>query len=344
MSNFTGTRGVSARSYRPEQEVCPTCWHFLKRSHIRWRKQLTFSSGLETVISWAYRCPNPECEGVDRLYTSMAAERLHLKHRRYSRELVVKVGYHRFWQHQTMYEIHEWLTQDLQLAISKRQVLNLIADFLALLRAGQAAKIRLQLGPLKKLGISIDGMQPEKGNKSLYLVREVETGITLAAENLDEGSNDILSARLLEPIKNLAQELGLSWRGVVSDAQESIRLAVANSLPDVPHQVCQFHCLRDAGKMTFETDRRVKTQLKMSFRRAISRLQKRLQALPTSDPGRAVLLDYAEAIHSTLLQGGVAPFDLGGLKVFVALDDLAASLTRCQKKATMLSYSACSMS
>jgi hypothetical protein len=45
-------------------------------------------------------------------------------------------------------------------------------------------------------------------------------------------------------------------------------------------------------------------------------------------------LDYAVALQSTLLEGGVAPFELGGLKVFDALADLEASLLRCQKKAT----------
>lgn len=57
----------------------------------------------------------------------------------------MKVGYRRFWYHQTIYEIHAWLTQDLDLVVSARQVANLIADFLALLHAVQPSKVRAAL-------------------------------------------------------------------------------------------------------------------------------------------------------------------------------------------------------
>jgi len=47
--------------------------------------------------------------------------------------------------------------------------------------------------------------------------------------------------------------------GTISDAQTSERLAVQELWPDVPHQVCQFHVLRDASKTAFEADKQVKT-------------------------------------------------------------------------------------
>jgi hypothetical protein len=274
------------------------------------------------------------------VYISTQAETIHLKFRRYSRELTVKIGYRRFWKHQTMYEIFDWLTQDLLLDVSKRQVLNLIGDFLALLRAAQPPKIRQRLKPLQSLIIGMDGMQPEKGNKCLYIVREIQTDTTLMAESLAESSNTVIGARIFDPLKALADELGLRWQGVVSDAQESIRLAVAHSLQDVPHQACQSHCLRDAGKLTFEADRSMKTQLKAAFRQPIERFQKRIRAWPESDGCRAVLIDYAAAVHTNLLEGGVAPFELGGVRVFEALDELAASLARCQKKEITSFYAA----
>jgi len=36
--------------------------------------------------------------------------------------------------------------------------------------------------------------------------------------------------------------------GTISDAQESELLALEQLWPEVPHQVCQFHALRDASK------------------------------------------------------------------------------------------------
>ena len=287
------------------------------------------------VTSWGYGCLNPDCPEAEQVYRSDEAERLHLKKRQFGREVIVQVGYHRFWYHQTMYEIHDWLTEDLGVTISPRQVLNLIADFLALLRAAQPAKVRAQLKGLKGLLIGLDGMQPEKGNACLYIVRELQLGLTLLAENLDESSDPTIRGRLLEPLKKLAQELGLSWQGVVSDAQDSIRTAVAKELPGVPHQACQSHCLRKAGELAFNADRTMKKGLKATFRQRLRRVEQRIDRLPETDPYRPVLADYADAMRSTLLVGGVAPFELGGVQVFDDLTALAGSLAHCQKKGIM---------
>lgn len=325
-------------SYRPEQRVCPACQRKLKRDHIVWRKYMIFSTGAQFVTSWAYRCSGADCPEAKQIYRSAQAEKLHLRQRRFSRELIVRIGYQRFWHHQTMYEIHDWLTQDLDLTICEREVGNLIIDFLALLKAAQAAKIEQKLSSMKRLIVGIDGMQPEKGNDCLYIVRELQCGVTLLAENLEESSQAALCQFIFEPLKELAKEFRLTWGGVVSDAQETLRLATAQSLKSVPHQACQSHCLRDAGKLTFEADRTMKKEIKASVRQALLRLRKRIQGLPTGDPFRPVLLDYVAAFRSILLEGGIAPFELGGLRVFDALEDLASSVSRCQKKVITSCY------
>ncbi len=71
-----------------------------------------------------------------------------------------------------------------------------MADFLALLSAAQPAKIRRKLNSLKDLSIGVDGMQPEKGNDCLYIVRELQCGVTLLAENLEESTQDALCERI----------------------------------------------------------------------------------------------------------------------------------------------------
>lgn len=325
-------------AYRPEQEVCPLCQGKLRRSHIVWRKALIFSSGSQQVTSWAYRCPTSACANAQEDFRSVQAEKLHLRQRRFSRELIVRIGYQHFWQHQTMYEIHAWLTQDLQVAICARQVANLLADFLALLGAAQPAQIRRKLKGVSGLLIGVDGMQPEKGNDCLYIVRELPSGTTLLAKHLTESTQTALCEQVFAPLTELAQALGVGWQGVVSDAQETLRLAIAHSLPGVAHQACQAHCLRAAGQLTFEADRATKKQLKACFRRSLPRLRKRVQLLPPTDPFRPILLDYVQALRSLLLEGGVAPFELGGVNIFGALEALAASVSRCQKKAITHSY------
>lgn len=340
MPNLTNASKTPKTYYRPEQTLCPVCHSVLKRDHILWHKQVSFSTGTKMLVSWAYRCPQESCPGSKNDFRSQKAEAIHLKYRRFSRELVVRIGFRHFWQHQTMYEVHDWLAQDLHLAICPREVANLLGDFLALLSAAQPAKIRHKFNPLKGLILGIDGMQPEKGNGCLYIVRELQCGVTLLAVSLEESSQDALRERIFEPLKDLAMEFGLAWHGIVSDAQETIQLAVAQSLPGVPHQACQSHCLRDAGKLTFEADRAMKTDLKASFRHALPRLRRRIQALPVEDPFRTVLLEYARVLRSLLLEGGVAPFELGGIRIYDALEDLQASVVRCQKKALTSCYAA----
>src|SRR3712207_21677 len=90
--------------------------------------------------------------------------------------------------------------------------------------------------------IAIDGIQPDKGNETVYLVRDVLTGRLLAAENVRVSSSEVIQA-LLAPVV----ALHLPVLGAISDAQESLCQAIAALWPDIPHQLCQFHYLREAG-------------------------------------------------------------------------------------------------
>jgi hypothetical protein len=335
------------RYYRPEWRSCPTCGAVLKRHHILWRKRLVLLTGREYVTSWGYRCSNPGCRAREILHRSIQAEQLHLGRGQFGRDVVVQVGHWRFWQHMTVTEIHDRLVNDLRLPICEREVLNLLGDFLALLRAAQPAKIivlRPQLAELGGLVVSIDGMQPEKGHLCLYVLREPRMGLTLSAENLEDSGAAMIQQALLKPLQALAHQLALPILGIVSDAQESIRLAVQTTLPGIPHHCCHFHCLRDAGTLTFEADRHMKTALKQRMRSPLGHLEASIGRLPADDRWRPILADYAAAIHSTLLEGGVAPFELGGVRIFDDLSALAASLQRCREKGGIASWIVCSVS
>ena len=99
---------------------------------------------------------------------------------------------------------------------------------------------------MKALGqiiLSIDGVQPEKGNETLYILREVQTGRVLVARNLSSSSSMEIEHLLGEVLA-----LGVPIKGVISDKQESIRLAIERKLPGVAHQLCHFHFLRDLAE------------------------------------------------------------------------------------------------
>jgi hypothetical protein len=243
--------------------------------------------------------------------------------------VIVQVGRWRFWDHRTLDEI-AILLQALRLSISRRQILYLIGDFLALLRAAQPAKIESLRTYFQRHGlvISIDGMEPEQGNEMLFVVREANLDLTLMAETLYSSRADLISRQLLEPIK----ALGFRIRAVVSDADKNIRRAVEASLPGCPHQACQVHCLCDAGKLIFETDRAMKTDLRRDIRAKLRPLSRQLSQAAQEDPVLTVLMDYCETLRDTLRADGLSPFELAGLNLYDGLQHLETSLRRCAKK------------
>jgi hypothetical protein len=159
-------------------------------------------------------------------------------------DIVLLVGQLRLREHQTADEIHQSLLQQLaplQQTISRREILFLFETYTALLRAGTEVTHdegwKEQVRKNKGIVLSIDGIQPDKGNETIYVVRDVLTGRMLTADNVTESTKDRLK-QLLAPV--VALELPVI--GVISDAQPTELQAVAELWPGVPHQICQCAC------------------------------------------------------------------------------------------------------
>src|SRR2546430_12798290 len=108
-----------------------------------------------------------------------------------------------------------------------------------------------------------------------------------------------------------------------SDGQESIRNAVAQTLPGVPHQLCHFHCLREPAKPVAEADRHAKKELKKRVRgvRPIERA-----AEGEDDVEAEIVRGYCQAVRSALTDDGLPPLAASGLKLHQRLEQIAASL------------------
>jgi hypothetical protein len=294
-----------------------------------WNKHVVTLLGRWHIFQQGYSCPDPACLQSQAVYTSSEANRLTLRGRGFGRDVIIQAGYWRFWDHATVDEILERF-QRRKILLSRRTVLHLLGDFLALLRAAQPARIAAYRPFFAQHGliIGLDGMQPEKGNDCLYIVREEQMGVVLLAEILTESSVQALDEQVLAPIA----ALGFPVRGIVSDAQDEIQRAVAQRFPGVPHHTCHYHCLRDAGSVTFAADRAMKVDLKKALRAKLYRFNRRLKQVLPTDPYGAILTDYVTCVRQVLLLDGVAPFDLGGLRGCDSLRAIEGSLQRCQKK------------
>jgi hypothetical protein len=329
-------RHVPKRYYRPEQTICPRCGQVLRRCYAVGRKYIVFLQGRSLVISFGYRCPNARCAGRQRIYTSQTVDRLTVRGSSFALEVIVQIGYWRFWKRWTVTQIHEVLTQERHLPISEREVLYLIGIYLVLLRCTYRLRLAEHAADFRRHGlfVAVDALKPEKGNTALYVVRELKFGLVLQVIPLLCANHQTLARRVLQPVK----DLGYRIRGVVSDDERALQLAVVSIFPGVRHQTCQSHCLRDAATPIAEADQTFKKALKQAVRAPFYAAGRALSALTPEDPRHAVLSTYAELIRSTLTEGSKPPFALGGLRVFEDLARLEASLTRSRKKGATPSW------
>ncbi len=117
--------------------------------------------------------------------------------------------------------------------------------------------------------------------------------------------------------------------GVVSDGQHSIRRAVAEALPGVPHQLCQFHYLREAARPLFEADRHAKKELKKTVR-GVWPMERRTKG---QEGGTApVVAAYCAAVRSALTDDGHPPLAAPGLTLKGRLEAIAHSFDRVEQK------------
>jgi hypothetical protein len=330
--------------YGPEVRHCVHCGAALRYSHPVWAKAIQFLTGPEHVTNLGWRCSNPACPFGRTVYRSARAEGRQVKGSGYGLDIVVRIGYLRFTEHRTRAEIWRELHEQSPVQLSERHVQNLLEVYLALLRASERDPRERLAATVDEHGgiiLALDGLQPEQGNEQLWVVREVLSGAVLGAANLQQASAPFL-ARLLRPL----QAAGLPVLGVVSDAQESIRLAVAEVFPGVPHQLCQYHALREAAEPLWEADRHLLVQAKKELRglREVEERTRRPNQLEPTDPASAVVLDTVLALRQVVRERGQLPFAFAGLRVMDALGDLGATLDRCLRKRGMLGWPDCARS
>src|SRR6266566_2600882 len=126
-------------------------------------------------------------------------------------------------------------------------------------------------------------------------------------------------------LDGLQPDVGHEVVGVISDGQLSIRRAVAQALPKIPHQLCHFHYLREAAKPIYEADRHAKKELKKHVR-GVRPLERAVEG--RTDPEAEVIRGYCSAVRSALTDDGRPPLAAAGLQLHDRLNAIAQSLER----------------
>src|SRR5258708_10691019 len=333
------------RIMRPEVSHCLECQRRLQRCVTVSQRTVVTLSQVINLVHCGYRCPAPDCPGRKQLYRSAEADALALPGFTFGLDIVILVGQLRLREHKTVDEIHRLLTERLAplgQTISRREMLFLFEAYTALLRAGtevsQDTAWKEEVRENHGLILSINGIQPDNGNETIYLVRDVLTGRLLTAENVTDSTKERLK-QVLAPVV----ALDVPVLGVRSFAQPTELQAVAELWPQAPHQICQFHAIREAGRLIYNADHRVKTDLRIRMQGKTHAyrhdLHQRLREAEESKEEHEqaihqlqILEEYAATVEGAFNLESQAPFQYGGLAMQEALTQIQASLEKLEKR------------
>jgi Transposase, Mutator family len=333
---------VSARP-RPERErvlvaarqACPGCGGHLRLRYENRRTLVTLSGPVRLRLR-IRRCEAPGCPRFRVPYRPEAEGALALPQHEFGLDVVALVGVLRHRDHRSVPEIHAVLTAR-GVTMAERSVTNLLDRYDELLATKLMDRQPLQtrLAEQGRVILALDGLQPDVGHEVLWVIRDCLSGIVVLARSLLSSTAQDLAALLREAV----DAVGVPVAGVVSDGQTSIRQAVAQVLPGVPHQLCQFHFLREAAHPIFEADRHAKKELRKQVR-GIRRIERAVEE--HTDAEAAVVQGYCAAVRSAITDDGRAPLAASGLKLKQRLERVADSLDRVQQKgASRLRSRAC---
>ena len=148
--------------------------------------------------------------------------------------------------------------------------------------------------------------------------------ILLARSLLSAAQEDLASL-----IREVKEALPVPICAVISDGQNSLRPAVQAALPGVPHQLCQYHYLREAARPVYEADRQAKKELKKRVR-GIRPLEHALAE--REDEEAQIIRAYCLAVRSALTDDGQPPLQAPGLRLQDRLTFIWTSLSEVEKK------------
>jgi hypothetical protein len=223
-------------------------------------------------------------------------------------------------------------------------------------RQEDPASLRQQYQAVGEIILAIDGLQPEKGHETLYVVRELTQKRVWFAEPLLSATADEVR-RLIQKAKQWAEALGKPVGLWLSDRQDAFVTGIAAEFPDVPHRYCDNPFLRDVAKPVLEADSHAKVQMRKKVRglRTIERAVLQRQSTttlkpraasdpeastatagppdtpspaPDADSAGAVVLDYCAAVRGILNDNQGGPLHPPGLRMAEALTEVRESIQR----------------
>ena len=327
-----------------EDLSCGVCGRRMHACDHRHHRIYTFRGPLHLVCKLV-RCPERSCPHHHRTFSPGSELTLTMPRWMIGWDVFCWLGHRRMARHWSVPQIRAELMDSYQIPLSEDAIEDYLQRYQCMLAARQQDPVvlRQEYRRTRSLKLSIDGLQPEKGHETLYVVRELNRKRVWFAQPLLSSSTAEVRA-LIVKARDWAGRLGKPVRLWMSDKQDAFVTTIASEFPGVPHRYCANHFLRDLAKPVLALDSQAKVQMRRKIRglRAIERRildQRRVesQSQPTSPGKRSrqavreteqVVLDYCAAVRGILNDSQGGPLHPPGLRMSKALTEVRRSLAR----------------
>jgi hypothetical protein len=267
---------------------CPVCDRYMyvcdHRYHHLWTLQ-----GPTQVVNRLVRCPDASCASRGRTFSPEAELSLSMPRWCIGWDVFCWLGHRRFARHWSVPQLRLELKDTHQIRVSDDAIARDIGLYQRMLAARQQDPARLAEAykEIEALVLTIDGLQPEKGHETLYVVRELTSKRVWFAEPLLSSAEQEVH-RVVVLARQWAERLAKPVRAWMSDKQDAFVKAIATEFPGLPHRYCQNHFMRDLAKPVLDIDSQAKVTMRSKVRglRAIERrvLEERRQAAASASP------------------------------------------------------------
>lgn len=332
-----------------EDRRCSVCGRTMRICDHRHHRIYTFDGPLHLVCKLVH-CRERSCPNHQRTVSPEAERALTMPRWMIGWDVFCWMGHRRFARHWSVPQIRAELMDSYQIPLSEDALEDYLQRYQCMLAARQQDFGRLQRAyrNTPSVMLSIDGLQPEKGHETLYVVRELRQKRVWFAQPLLSSSAAEVRA-LIVKARGWAQRLGKPVRLWMSDKQDAFVTNIAQEFPGVPHRFCTNHFLRDLAQPVLALDSHAKVQMRRKIRglRAIERriLDRRRDAADSPSRGpkkrsqdhrsllavcerEEVVLDYCAAVRGILNDNQGGPLHPPGLRMCKALKEVRRSLAR----------------
>jgi len=347
-----------------EEQWCRTCGGALTICDHRHHRVFTLNGPVHLVCKLTH-CPARACPAHTRTLSPAAETTITMPWWVLGWDVVCWLGHRRFARHWSVRQLRTELLDTYAIGLSDDAIERYLQRYQQMLAARHSDEPQLAAAyaQVEAVVLTIDGLQPEKGHETLYVVRELERKRVWFAEALLSSATAEIQ-RLLAQARAWATRLGKPVRLWMSDKQEAFVQGIAAEFPGVPHRYCANHFLRDVAKPVLEADSHAKVKMRRTIRRLRTIEREVLteqhppltsgaaQAPPadaTGEPGQAaqahskplpllaapaegvthdVVLDYCAAIRGILNDDQGGPLHPPGIRMAEALREVRTSLQR----------------